>query len=248
MLLFEDERIVKTRKFGESAYIGDPLNTTLIFNELEVHELMLIDIAATRTGMGPNLDLISRLVNYCFMPIAVGGGIRSAQDAASLFNLGVEKVVINDALFRDPKLLRQVADIHGRQAVVAAIDYKLNDQGIPEVWSYFHSRLTGGDPKRIANQYQSAGAGEILLTYVDGDGSWSGVDLETADAVASTLDIPLIYNGGVSGVGDVRQFVEGNHVAALGIGSALVYQKKDWGVLVGMDEEIRRISKMLSSP
>jgi cyclase len=123
-LLLRNESLVKTVRFGEFAYVGDPANTVRIFNELEVDELLFFDITASREQRGPNLKVLGEIANECFMPLGYGGGIRSLDQAKAVFDIGFEKVAINTFAADNPKLITEIARHYGSQAVIAAIDVK----------------------------------------------------------------------------------------------------------------------------
>jgi cyclase len=234
-LLLDGSMLVKTVRFKSPVYIGDPVNTVRIFNELEVDELCLLDIGATPSGRGPQLELLADIACEAFMPMSYGGGVRDLETAARLLRLGFEKVVINAGAIEVPGLVERIARAYGSQAVVGSIDVRRGLLGGYRVVTRSATKKTDLDPVRWARRLAQAGAGEILLTSVDRDGTWEGYDLDLVAAVASAVDVPVIANGGAGRVDHVRQAVR-RGAAAVGLGSMVVFQGKGLGVLVNFPD------------
>ena len=231
-LLLRDQSLVKTIQFGKFDYIGDPTNTVRIFNELEVDELAFLDITATVDAREPNLDLLGDIANECFMPLSYGGGVRSFEQARAILGIGYEKVIVNSHAAEDPEFLSRLADHFGSQAVVASIDVRRDGAGRPSVWIRSGTRDTGLDPVDWAREMERRGAGEILLTSIDREGTWSGYDIDLIRAVTDSVGIPLIAHGGAGGVGDIVKAIDDGGASAAAVGSMVVYQRKGMGVLV----------------
>jgi cyclase len=231
-LLLRDQSLVKTVQFGRFHYIGDPTNTVRIFNELEVDELAFLDITATVDGREPNLDLLGDIANECFMPLSYGGGVRTFEQARSILGIGYEKVIVNTHGVEDPDFVARLADHFGSQAVIASIDVRRNGAGRPVVWTRSGSRDTGLDPIDWAREMERRGAGEILLTSIDREGTWSGYDIDLIRGVTDSIGIPLIAHGGAGGVGDIEKAIHEGGASAAAVGSMVVYQRKGMGVLV----------------
>lgn len=247
ILLADSGRLIKTRQFGKGTYIGDPINTTLMFNELAVDEISLLDISASKLGRGPNLMLLRSVASYCFVPLSYGGGIRNMQDADEVFKIGVEKVIVNTA-FRNIDFVRQLSRKYGSQAVVGSIDYKETVSGSSEVWSHvLKSPIKGVEPLTAARTLEEHGAGEILLTSVDREGTWRGPDTELASQIANEVGIPLIYNGGVSDKEDLHALLS-TPISAVGLGNTVLFQGEGQGVLVGFPESFRTLVTDFNSP
>jgi cyclase len=235
-LLLRDESLVKTVGFRSFTYIGDPCNTVRIFNELEVDELLFLDIAATRDSKGPNLRVISDIANECFMPLGYGGGIRTLDHAKSIFDIGFEKVVLNTFAYESPKLIAEIAGQYGSQATMVAIDVKANFWGRSSVRTQAGRYDTHCDPVNWAKEVEDRGAGEILLTSIDREGSWSGFDIELVKAVADAVSIPVIAHGGAGCIQDISNVVKQGHASAVALGSMVVFQKQGMGVLVNFPD------------
>jgi cyclase len=235
-LLLRNDSLVKTIRFGKFTYVGDPCNTVRIFNELEVDELLFLDITATRERRPPNLKLLAEIANECFMPLGYGGGIRSLADARAVFETGIEKVVINTAAVARPQVIREVAAVYGNQAVIVSIDVRRGLTGRQSVWISNARRNTGLDPVAWAKQAAEMGAGEILLTSVDREGTWDGFDVQLIRRVADALSVPVIAHGGAGSLKDIGDAVTQGGASAVAVGSMVVFQKRGMGVLVNFPD------------
>jgi cyclase len=229
-LLLGKSGLVKTFKFGKPKYVGDPINAVRIFNEKEVDELMVLDINATKEGRGPDFALIEQLAGECFMPLCYGGGIRSAEDAAKLFKLGVEKVCIQSAAYGSQDLLREIADRAGEQAVVLSIDVKHNWLGKPVTYSAVGlTRLP--DWRTLMAGAAAAGAGEIMLTSVDREGTFAGMDHALIRAASQLTGLPLIAAGGANSLADIKAATDAG-ASAVAVGAYFVFQGPHRAVLI----------------
>ena len=224
--------LVKTSRFKNPAYIGDPVNTVRIFNELEVDEICFLDIRATLEKGQPDFDLLQQISDECFCPMSYGGGITDADTAARVFSTGFEKIVLNSGAVRRPELISRIADRYGSQAVTAAIDVKKNLLGRYAVFTDSGTVKTGFDPVSWAQEMESRGAGEILLTAIDREGTWSGFDTALIRQVAGAVRIPVIAHGGAGNVAHIGEAIRSAGASAAALGSMVVYQKKGMGVLV----------------
>lgn len=231
-LLLQDGALVKTVGFSNPAYIGDPRNAILIFNEKEVDELMFLDIVATKRKREPDFSLIERLASECFMPIAYGGGVSSLEQMRRILRGGVEKIVLNAAAISNASLVREASLEFGSQAVVVSIDAREAGSGEWTVATHGAEVDTGRHPVEFALAMQEAGAGEILLTSVVRDGTMTGYDLGLTRQVASALDIPLIANGGAGSLEDCAQVMRHSGARACAVGSLFVYYGGNRAVLI----------------
>jgi imidazole glycerol-phosphate synthase subunit HisF len=235
-LLLRDASLVKTVRFGRFTYVGDPCNTVRIFNELEVDELAFLDISATREVRPPNLALLADIANECFMPLAYGGGIRSVADAQSILRLGFEKVIVNSHAAERPALIAELAEHFGSQAVIVSIDVRHSLLGGMRVYTRSASLNTHRDPVAWAREAESLGAGEILLTSVDREGTWEGFDVGLVKAVTDAVRVPVIAHGGAGSLDHIEQVVMRAGASAVALGSMVVFQKQNCGVLVNFPE------------
>lgn len=231
ILLLTESGVVKTIRFRDRRYVGDPLNALRVFNEKEVDEIVVLDIEAWKHGGGPDLNRVAELAGECFMPLGYGGGITSLEQVRALLRCGVEKVLLNTALHTHPGLVSQVADAAGSQSVVAMIDVKRNWRGRPRVFVAGGTVDTGSDPVEWARRAANDGAGEIILNSIDRDGTQSGYDIELLRAVAQAVSVPVVAAGGAGGLADMRSAIDAG-AAAAGAGSMFVFHGRHRAVLI----------------
>jgi cyclase len=221
-LLVTEHVLVKTVKFVSYRPIGVPRPAVRIFNAREVDELILLDIAATPQGRGPSLELVSELAEECYMPLTIGGGIRTVQDIRSLLESGADKVAINTEALRRPALLSEAAFAFGSQCVVVAIDARRTGGGW-DVVARGGREATGLDPVTWARRAESLGAGEILLTSIDRDGTMDGYDVELVRGVADAVRLPVVACGGAGRLGHFVEVVVDGHASAVAAASIFQY-------------------------
>jgi cyclase len=241
-LLLRGAGLVKTTRFKDPKYVGDPINAIKIFNDKEVDELVLLDITATRENRGPAFSVIEEVASECFMPLAYGGGIRKVEEARRILKLGVEKVVFNATAWREPQVLSRASREFGAQAVVASIDVRRKLFGRYEVFVDGGTRGTGADAVEYAQRMENAGAGEILLNSIDRDGTMKGYEVELIAKVTSAVSIPVIALGGAGSVKDFSQAISQGGAAAVAAGSMFVFHGPHRAVLItypGRDELAR---------
>tara|TARA_B100000700_G_scaffold323612_1_gene427757 strand:- start:450 stop:1226 length:777 start_codon:yes stop_codon:yes gene_type:complete len=231
-LLIEGDSLVKTKKFTDLQYVGDPCNTMRIFNELEVDEIIILDISRFSSNHPPNYKLIGDLANECFMPITYGGRITSIDNAKRIFELGVEKISINTSNFNNPNLIKELSDKYGSQSIIASIDVKYNFFRYPKLFQKKERFSLPYNPLEWALNLQSLGAGEILLTTVDKEGTWEGMDINLIRLLSEKLSIPLIAHGGAGRLVHIYDALSKGKASAVALGSMVTFQKKDKGVLV----------------
>ncbi len=231
-LLLRNRGLVKTVRFEKPSYVGDPINTVRIFNEVEVDELIFLDINATVEDKRPQLQLLEEIAGECFMPFAYGGGVKTVDDMAAIFKLGAEKVAINSAALTNPGLIEKAAARFGSQAVVVSIDVRkrrlLGGYSVYTRGGRHDARL---DPVDYARKVERLGAGEILLTSIDRDGTMEGYDLELVSQVSRAVRIPVIACGGAGSVADLARAKRAG-ASAVAAGSMVVYQGRNRAVLI----------------
>lgn len=231
VLLLHKGGLYKTKQFKNPSYVGDPINAVRIFNEKEVDELLILDIDCSTENKEPNYGLIEEIVSEAFMPIGYGGGISSLEIAKKVFQLGVEKVVMNSALDKNKELLTQIAAIYGAQAVVASIDYKNSFLGGKKVYFMSGTKKSAYTPVDLAKIAEKAGAGELILNSIDSESTYQGYDLELLKQVVSAVQIPVVVSGGASTTQDLdaaKQF----GASGMAAGSMFVYQRPHNAVLM----------------
>jgi cyclase len=221
-LLFKEIGLVKGIGFDSWRRIGSALQAVKVYNMREVDELIFLDIAATPAGRQPDFRQIDELADECFMPMTVGGGVRSVQDIRDLLAVGADKVAINSAALDTPRLLSDGADQFGVQCIVAAIDVRRHGDGRREVYGDCGTRPTGQDPVDWARRCETLGAGEILLTSIDRDGTMSGYDVALTAAVSAAVSIPVIASGGAGTYAHMAEVLRDGKAAA--VAAASIYQ------------------------
>ncbi len=244
-LLLKNENLVKTINFKKYNYIGDPVNTVRIFNELEVDELMFLDIFASKENRPINFKILNNIDNECFMPLSYGGNIKSLNDTKNIFKIGFEKVVINSNSFDNLKLISEISDYFGVQSVIGSIDVKQSFWGGQKVYSHHGKQKQNVDVVQWAKQLENAGVGELLITSVDREGSWDGYDIELIKSITDHVQVPVIANGGAGSVEHIGEVVKKADVSACAVGSMVVYQKKGMGVLVNFPDR-KELIKVLA--
>ena len=232
-----DESLVKTVQFKNHQYIGDPINTVRIFNELEVDELAFLDIRATLQKREPNLEILKRIANECFMPLSYGGGINNFETAKNILAIGFEKIIINTEAINNPGLIKELSETFGNQSVIVSIDVKKNLFGKYQIFIEDGTKKTKINLKDWAVEVQKLGAGEILLTSMNQEGTWNGYDIELIKNIVNSVEIPVIANGGAGNTDDIIKVFKETDVSAVALGSMVVFQKKDMGVLVNFPDK-----------
>lgn len=224
--------LYKTVKFKDPRYIGDPVNAVRIFNEKEVDEILVMDIEASHEKRGPNFDLIRDIAGECFMPLAYGGGITSIEEIRALQRIGVEKVAINSAAFRDPNLIKAAVDILGSSSIVVGIDVKRTLLGKHEVWIDGGRINTKADPVEYAQRLNSFGVGEILVNSIDRDGTMSGYDVPLVKKISDSVSTPVIACGGAGSLADMHEVISRGGIEAAAAGSLFIFHGRHKAVLI----------------
>ncbi|OGP57834.1 MAG: imidazole glycerol phosphate synthase subunit HisF [Deltaproteobacteria bacterium RBG_13_52_11b] len=231
-LLLKDKGLVKTVKFKDPNYLGDPINAVWIYNKNEADELIFLDITATKEKRTPPIELIHKISDESFMPVAVGGGIRDIDTISRLLQAGVEKAVINTFAAENPSFIAQASREFGSQSIVAAIDVKTNGKGNYEVFTHAGTKKTGLDPVAHARNMELHGAGEIFINSIDRDGTMQGYDLALIRKVTDAVTVPVIASGGAGSLQDIARAIREGHANAAAAGSLFVYHGKRRAVLI----------------
>lgn len=231
VLLLHKGGLIKSVRFGNYKYVGDPINAVKIFNEKEIDEILVLDIDASREGRGPNFEAIKEIAGEAFIPLAYGGGIHTIEQVKDLFYLGVEKVVFNFTAAKNPALISEAASLVGRQSVVGSIDVKKNWLGKQKVYLLNGKESIDKDPVSYARELVKAGVGEIVLNSIDRDGTYGGYDIDLIRDVSSAVDVPVVACGGASETEDFyKAVIVGASAAAAG--SMFVFQRPHNAVLI----------------
>lgn len=231
-LLLKERGLVKTLKFKDAKYVGDPINAVRIFNEKEVDEIIFLDITATLENRKPDFNYIADIAHEAFMPFSYGGGIRDINDIKKLFNIGVEKIIINSFALENPFFIKEASDIWGSQSIVVSIDVKKNLFGKYEIFGNGGTRNTKLDPVKFVKKAQEMGAGEIFVNSIDRDGTMIGYDIFLLKEISEALTIPVIACGGAGKLEDFAEAVNKGGVTAVAAGSLFVFYGKHRAVLI----------------
>lgn len=246
-LLLSEGRLVKTTRFREPRYVGDPINAVRIFNEKQVDELVVLDIGASARGIPPDHAAIEEIVTEAFMPVAYGGGIANVEEANRIIQLGVEKVVVNTAALEQPSLVGEIADRLGTSTLVVSIDAARHGPTY-EVMTHSGTRATGRGAAQWAAEVAAAGAGEILLTSIDRDGTRDGYDIELISAVADSVQIPVVACGGAGSLSDLIVAIRDGGASASAAGSLFVFHGRHQAVLITYPPYARRVELFGGDP
>lgn len=237
-LLLRGHGLVKTRKFSDPVYLGDPVNVVRIFNEKEVDELVILDIDASKEGREPDYEVIAEIAGECFMPIAYGGGIRTLDQARRLIRCGVEKIVINTAATESYGVIHEIAQVFGSQAVVGAIDVKKTLLGGYRVVAKSASVEMKMSLDEHVQKLVAAGAGEIFLNSVDRDGSMGGYDLSLIRRVSQQTSVPVIACGGAGTAEHLEAAIHEGGASAVAAGSMFVFHGRLRAVLINYPQDL----------
>ena len=219
VLLFRNWGIVKSKQFNEMRVVGDPTTNARVFNQRNADELVFLDILASRENKEPNFEVIGSIAKECFMPLTIGGGIKTIEHADRLFEIGADKISFNTALIHNPQLLTQIAKKYGSQAVVASVDVK-NVDGQQKVITRCGTETSNIAVTDIIKRAEDSGAGEILLNSIDRDGMLSGYDLDLISKVSLNTKLPVIACGGC---GELQHFAQALKAGADAVSAASIF-------------------------
>lgn len=242
VLLIQNKGLVKTSRFKNPVYLGDPINAIKIFNEKEVDELVILDIDATRRETGIDWKMLARLNREAFIPLGYGGGIKNVDDIKKIINLGYEKVILNSAVQEDRGLIKKASEIIGSQSLVVCVDIKKATNGEFMVYDHVNKRITRNSPVTFIENLENEGAGEIIIQSVDRDGTYSGYEQDFLSDIASRVKIPIIALGGASSLNDIRDILK-TDISAAAAGSIFVFFGRLRAVLINYpsQEEIKQL-------
>jgi imidazole glycerol-phosphate synthase subunit HisF len=230
-LLLRNGGLVKTIKFSDPKYVGDPINAIRIFNDKEVDELMVLDITASKEKKEPNYALIEQFASECCMPLSYGGGIKNMEQAQRLFNSGIEKICLQTSVLDDLSLVKNLSDKWGSSSILVSIDVKKNWMGQPKLYSAATGKTLDKKWTDFMLEAVKAGAGEIVLNAVDKDGTMKGMDTELIKEAAKLLSVPLVAVGGAGSLADIKAAVDAG-ANAVSAGAFFVFQGPHRAVLI----------------
>lgn len=221
-VLFKNGIVVKSKKFTEHRNIGSCINVVRVYNAREVDELVFLDITATKEDRKLPIAIVREVLDECFMPLTVGGGVKTVDDINMLLRIGADKVSINSEAVKRPEFISEAAKKFGAQCVVVSIDAKKKDGGY-EVFTEGGSKPTGLDPVAWAKKCEELGAGEILINSIDNDGMMDGYDIELTKIVSDAVSIPVIACGGAGSLEDFVKAIKEGHASAVSASSIFLF-------------------------
>ena len=232
-LLVHNSGLVKTTKFKEPKYVGDPINAVKIFNEKEVDELIVVDIDASARGNEPDYKMIENIAVECRMPLCYGGGIKNVEQAQHIFNLGVEKIAVSSLAVENPSMVNKIAERVGNQSMVVVLDVKKKTMSNTyEIFIHNGAKNTKIDPFIFAQDMQKAGAGEIVINSIDRDGSMSGYDFYLINKMRENITVPMTVLGGANSLDTIGDLIKTNGIIGAAAGSLFVFKGKYKAVLI----------------
>jgi imidazole glycerol-phosphate synthase subunit HisF len=236
VLLLQNKGLVKSVKFKNHRYIGDPINAVRIFNDLKVDELAFIDILATKENRTISIDFIKNVGAEANMPFSAGGGIRTLEDIRRIIEANAEKVILNTIAVENPDFIRKAADAFGSSTITVCIDVKPDFLGNDKVWIRAGTKSIKTDPVQFARQMEENGAGEIIIQSISRDGTMKGYDIDLVKTIADSVSIPVVSLGGAGKFEDLIELNTLVSVNGLAAGSLFVYHGERHAVLVNYPE------------
>ncbi|HUR99731.1 MAG TPA: AglZ/HisF2 family acetamidino modification protein [Pyrinomonadaceae bacterium] len=237
VLLLKDLALVKSVRFKDHKYIGDPINAVKIFNDLKADELVFLDIEASRNRRLISLDFVRDVGEEAFMPFSVGGGIDSIEKIKAVLAAGAEKVIINTKAGQNPHFIKEASEAFGSSTIVVCIDVKTKLFRGERAWILNGSRATEHAPLEFARLMESNGAGEIIVQSIDRDGTMNGYDVDLIRSIATAVTIPVVALGGAGSKEDMAAAYRHGQANALAAGSLFVYRDRRRGVLINYPEK-----------
>lgn len=236
-LLIQNGKLVKTKKFKNPRYLGDPINAVKIYNEKEVDELCILDICATKNGIRPNFELLEEIASEAFMPLSYGGGIDNIEDARRIFKIGYEKIILGNTLYTNNNLIKELIRAFGSQSITAAIDYRYNVFGQAQCYRMSGKKRCKIGVEEMAKYVCDLGVGEILLYSIDNDGKREGYDINMIKKISEIVNIPVVPVGGAGKLSHIKEALEVGKASAVAAGSMFVYWGKKNAVLINYPSE-----------
>jgi cyclase len=241
--LVHKKGLVKTTKFKDPKYVGDPINAVKIFNEKEVDELIVVDIDASREGREPDYKMIENLATECRMPLCYGGGIKTIEQAQKIFSLGVEKIAVSSVAIENPLIIPSMTERVGNQSVVVIMDVKRKLLSSKyELYIHNGTKPTGIDPVLFAIEMQKLGAGEIVVNSIDQDGVMKGYDMNLINKIRDVISIPITVMGGAGTLDDIGSVIQQHGIIGVAAGSLFVFKGKYRAVLINYPTAIEKTS------
>ena len=236
LLLIDNNKLVKTVSFKNPSYVGDPINTVKIFNEKKIDELVILDISSRKKGK-INFQLIEEIAGECRMPFSYGGGIDDEEQVEKLFSIGVEKIILNYSVFNDISIIKKFSKKYGSQSIVLSINLMPNLFGQYKVYNWINRKITNINLSTFLENCIDQGVGEIILTFVDKEGTLKGLDYEIFNKLNLNVDVPIILNGGINNHENIKILFKRCNIEAIAVGSFFVYYGPHKAVLISYPSE-----------
>jgi len=250
-LLIKNKGLVKTLRFSDPKYVGDPLNAVKIFNEKSVDELIVLDIDASTEEREPDYNVIANLAMECRMPLCYGGGIRTSEQAIKIFQLGVEKIALSSKAIEDPSIISEISNKVGAQSVIVILDVKKNRFSKKyNIYTKNGTLKSKHNPIDFSKRIQQEGCGEIVINSIDKDGGMNGYDYEIIDQIRNVVSIPLTVLGGAGSLDDIGVLINKHGIIGASAGSLFVFKGKYRAVLINYpnpDEKETLIKKYFTT-
>jgi imidazole glycerol-phosphate synthase subunit HisF len=247
-LLIRNRGLVKTVRFADPKYVGDPVNAVKIFNEKEADELIALDIDATAQKKEPDFRLIAQIAVECRMPLCYGGGIKTVDQAKRIIGMGVEKIAVSSVAIEKPGIVSQIAKEIGSQSVVVVFDVKKRGEGDYEVWTQNGTANTRKSLSIVLSEAESSGAGEVLVNSIDNDGMMKGYDLSLGRLVRRSIKLPMTMLGGAGSLSDIERLINECGVIGAAAGSLFVFKGIYKAVLINYPSQAQKESILRSLP
>ncbi len=242
VLLLKNNGLVKTKKFKNEKYIGDPINALRIFNEKEVDEIIFLDINASKVGVPPDFEILQNISSECFMPLAYGGGISTLEHVNKIFRIGVEKIIFNTAALDNIEFVSDVIKSVGSQSVIISIDIKKTLFGKYSIYSHKKGKCLNIDLLDYLKKINEIEVGEVFINSVNRDGMMQGYDIELLKLLSKNLKMPVVACGGAGNINHLKEGLEEGEAHAVAAGSMFVYHGVHNAVLINyLDKEEKKI-------
>jgi imidazole glycerol-phosphate synthase subunit HisF len=245
VLLLRNLGLVKSVKFKDHRYIGDPINAVKIFNDKNADELVFLDIIASKENRCISLEFVHKVGDEANMPFAVGGGIKTIDNIRNILNYGAEKVIINSSACENPDIIKKAADTFGSSTIVVCIDVRKSYLGKENVYIYSGEKVTTEEPISFAQRMEEYGAGEIIIQSIDKDGTYEGYDLELIKKISESVTIPVVALGGAGRYSHFKDAVEIGKASAVAAGSIFIFHGSRKAVLISFPskQDLKEIFK-----
>jgi len=241
ILQLNDDELVKSIKYKNHKYVGDPINAVRIFNEIQVDEIILLDVFQSKKSLDLNYEIIKDIADECRMPFTYGGGIKNLDQVEKLFSLGVEKISINTSALENHEFIKTLSKVFGSQSIVVSLDIKKDFFGKRKLYNWKKNKMLSEDIVDQIKKYTEYGAGEILINDVSNEGTLSGFDFSMLEVIEKKINVPIIVNGGINSYEQINKILQNDNIDAVGVGAFFIYYGPHRAVLISYIPEEERI-------